>query len=339
MTHTPFEALMQKQLEAWNSNRVQDFMGAYHKTLTYLSEHIYEEIKSSEPHLTDHGRRHIENVQQNVVKLLPVPGKELESLTALEMYCLGMSILFHDAGNINTRTGHERNIGEIFDAARGTESRTRREKTLVLRTCAAHTGKSSVGSLDTLKDLAEEDQFEGESVRLRQLGAILRFADELAEGPQRTSDYRRIHNQYDANSRVYHDYASITHIHVDRGHERIAIVYEISVDKPPDNETQSEWLENLMTHILHRIIKLDQERRYARYYAPLLSPFKATQVSFNFHCGNELMDVNIEPIRLDDCTIPGTASLSLEEQFPEIALSTFVTKLIEDCPALTESRK
>ena len=49
-----------------------------------------------------------------------------------------------------------------------------------------------------LKELAETEQLEGRPVRLRELAAVLRFADELAEGPQRTSEFMQAEGLYES---------------------------------------------------------------------------------------------------------------------------------------------
>ena len=205
------------------------------------------------------------------------------------------------------------------------------KKTLVLRACAAHTGTASDGTGDTLRELAEVEQFEGKRVRLRQLAAILRFADELAEGPQRTSAYRLEKDDYACDSRVYQEYASITHVLIDRGNRRIVLAYEIPVDGDDDTGQREESLTLLLSHILHRIIKLDQERRYAVHYAPILSPFRATIASFNFHCGDGLLDFDLPQIRLDDLAIPGADAKSIEDDDPTYSPAELAPKLIALC--------
>jgi len=330
-------------------------MAAYNKALDYLSRNVYPEIKAAEPDLTDHGPRHIDNVQQNVLRLLGDSDDTPAAISGAEMYCLAMFTLFHDVGNIDGREGHHQNIGGVFDAARGTAPSVKREKTLVLRACAAHTGSAADGSLDTLKDLTEFEQFEGERVRFRELAAILRFADELAEGPQRTSEYRLQTGGYSDESQIYQEYASVTDILIDRGNNRISLAYEIPVDAdptpPPQPRTlgarlsrllsmarphsgstaRQSSLASLLAYIFTRIAKLDDERRYAVHYSPLLAPFKATLAAFNFHCGDRLLDYDLPLIRLDDLTVPGTARRSLADDNPAYAPDALASRLIALC--------
>ncbi|MCY4041241.1 MAG: hypothetical protein OXF72_08285 [Gammaproteobacteria bacterium] len=318
-------------------HKAQALMGAYDQTLSYLDDNIYAEIRAAEPDLTDHGLKHISNVQRNVLALLQNREGGLIDISGTELYCLAMATLFHDVGNIRGRIGHHKNIGQIYDKARGTGMTIRREKTLVIRACAAHTGKTRDGSRDTLRELSEHDDFEGKPVRLRQVAAILRFADELAEGPQRTSEYRLRRDGYAADARVYQEYASVTHIHIDRGNRRISLAYEIPVDDEEGPGQRQESLKELIAHILDRIVKLDQERRYAAHYAPVLSEFKATRASFTFHCGSGLLDFDLPDIVLDDLTIPGSDAEPIEKGDPIFSPEDLAARLIEQCRQAGES--
>ena len=336
MTDNRFETQLRAHLQKELPDRANALIGAYYTALDYLKSHVYEEIRAKEPNLTDHGPRHVANVQDNILRLLlefPLSSDDdmpLAPISAIEMYLLAMFILFHDVGNIRQRDGHQLNIGSVFDAARGLGYAVKREKTLVLRACAAHTGKNSEGSRDTLKGVSTTEQFEGNAVNLRQLAAILRFADELAEGPQRTSEYRLAHNDYDPKSRVHHEYAAGTYPFIDRGNQRISLAFEISVDADPnDPVSQQKSLKSLLSHILTRITKLDEERRYAVHYSPLLDPFKSTVASFNFHCGENLLDFYLPQIQLDDFTVPGTTNL--HKKLTGYSPAKLATDLIRRC--------
>lgn len=360
MTDSHFATHLRESLQMSFPSRATAFMAAYDKALDYLDRNVYPEIKAAEPNLTDHGPRHIDNIQDNILRLLGDSEEQRATLSGAEMYCLAMFTLFHDVGNVDQREDHHRNIGKVFDAARGTDPSVRREKTLVLRACAAHTGSASDGSPDTLKDLAEFEQFERTSIRFRELAAILRFADELAEGPQRTSEYRLQTGGYTDDSRVYQEYASVTDILIDRGNNRISLAYEIPVDPEPVAQQHpltlkalfSRWvhavrptsrsagrypsLTLLLDHIFGRIAKLDDERRYAVHYSPILAPFKATVASFNFHCGERLLDYDFPQIRLDDLAVPGTARRSFRDENPDYAADALAEKLIDLCQKTNE---
>ena len=145
------------------------------------------------------------------------------------MYCLGMLILFHDVGNVFGREDHRNKVAEVFDQIRGDEPSLLHEKTLIVRATRAHTGTAQDGSRDTLKEVDEDEHLEGRRIRLRELAAVLRFADELAEGPQRTSDFMQRMQLYEPKSKKFHEYASSTNILIDRRNGRIILTYEIPI--------------------------------------------------------------------------------------------------------------
>lgn len=331
MTDRTFRDALKERLEDELQDRAKELMAAYDDAQEKLEKEVYPEIRSSEPDLTDHGPPHIANVQRNVLDLLPNDNGTDVGLTGAEMYCLAMAILFHDVGNAARRTGHHRNIGAIFDFARNTHAATKREKTLVLRACAAHTGVAADGSSDTLADVPTTDHLHGKAVRLQEIAAILRFADELAEGPQRTSEYRRQQDQYERESRIYHEYASVTHILIDRDHQRILLAYEIPVDDYTRRKPGRPTLKQLLQYTLQRIAKLEQERRYAVHYSPILSPFRTTIASFTFHCDGELLDFDIPKIHLDGLTIPGEDSRPIQRDYPQYKPGPLARQLRDIC--------
>ena len=130
-------------------------------------------------------------------------------------------------------------------------------------------------------------------IKLRELASILRFADELSEGPQRTSHYLNSKSKIAEDAQIYHEYASITNIFVDKGNNRIAITYNIDY-------TSSERIEELLEFTYRRILKLDAERRYCKYYAPILDKLKKTDAQINFTINGDICDLDLPKIELGD---------------------------------------
>lgn len=311
---TRFEIHLKERLrEEFHDEKGGQIYSTYEVTRGKLVDDVYQQILRAEPNLSDHGPDHIANVLDNVLYLLSNSHEE-HRLSAIELYLLAMGVLFHDVGNLHGRLDHHKKIGEIYDLARGTHARVRREKVLVMRLAGAHTGVASDGTRDTLKEVAEIDHLEGAMVHLRSIGAILRFADELAEGPQRTSEFLRRAGLYAEDSKIYHEYASVTNVGIDRRNQRILLTYEINIDDDTlARDDCSTWLQNLLLFIYKRVVKLDQERRYTRFYSDVLLPFKATQITFNFHCKSTLLPIELQSLLLDDKVIPGEQSKGLQE--------------------------
>lgn len=286
------------------------FAAARDKVLSEIRQ-----IAAVEPNLSDHGPDHIANVFDNAFNLISAD-HTMHRLTAIDLYVLAMVILFHDTGNLLGRDGHELKIDGIFDWARGTAADTRREKTLVLTAVQSHTGMTPAGNRNTLVDVLLDDHMNGRQVQLRTIAALLRFADELAEGPQRTSDFFRTYIAVDQGSEIYHRYASCTHVSADRGNERIRLTFEIQIAEFASAEpgAQQIALTEFLDFVLKRITKLDEERRYARFYCPVLAPFNQTDVAINFYDGSALLPHTVR-FQLDDLVVPGEASTPLIDRF------------------------
>ena len=120
---------------------------------------------------------------------------------------------------------------------------------------------------------------------------------------------------YKPESRIFHKYASISDYCIERGDGRIAITYNIDVEKV-NNELRSSQdisLEELLKFSYLRILKLDQERRYCKHYCDLLSVFKETWVWFNFFYEGQQLELDIQPLVISDLIIPGEPAKPVEQ--------------------------
>ena len=278
--------------------------------------HEIKNIKGVEPQLSDHGPQHISNVFENVISLIS-SDQALHGLTARELYILGLVVLFHDVGNLFGREDHHHRIGEVYDWARGVDSNTRREKTLVLRAASAHTGVTRSGSKNTLAEVEQSDHFDGKPISLRTIAAILRLADELAEGPQRTTEFFRTTIGYEPTSQKFHQYAACTHVSADRASGRLRVTYEFQLDdfELPSNISRIKDLSEFLAFVLHRVSKLDDERRYTRFYCRLLDAFRQTDVAMNFYTGARPLEFGLN-FQLDDLVVPGQGASTLDARYP-----------------------
>ncbi len=295
-TETKIEQILEEKLRACYNKQDADFYySLFVDAKSYLCDNIYSQIPSKEPGLTDHTEKHIVNVLKNAWKLIS-DKEELEcDLNEIELLLLCVSILFHDVGNIHGRKDHNTKVADVYSAARGSKSsRCQQERILLLKIVKAHCGKSKKGDKDTLLDIQEFSHLFDKQIRVRELAAILRFADELAEGPQRTSLYMIEKGLIQEDSLLYHIYASITEVVVDKGDNRVILTYNI--DYPIKGFSLSE----LLKFVYMRILKMDMERRYCKYYAPTLSSLIRTEASINFIINGDPCDFDIPNICLED---------------------------------------
>lgn len=327
------DRLEAKLEEDCEPNLAKKLYTSYVQTKGELETQVFEAIVGSEPNLTDHGPRHVDNVLSNAVRLLPVRCG-LPDISGRELYCLGMSILFHDAGNIYDRTRHRDRVARVYDQIRGTKESLMRERTLIIRATRAHTGKARDGTTDTLKEVDNGEPFEGESVRLRDLAAVLRLADELAEGPHRTSEFKQREGLYDEDAVKYHEYASRTHVLIDRGSGRLVLKYEIDLDIGKGDSVVTV-LRRRLEFAYSRILKVNQERQYTRFYSDLLNAFTSTEASFNFHYSNELLDIDLKPLKLTDIVLPHDPQRTIDQVDQDYALEHPVPRVMDAVHSIT----
>lgn len=243
-----------------------------------------------------------------------------------------MTILFHDVGNFFKREYHNQNIQKIINDlfSQFFYGEFRRERNHIIAAGRAHTGKSSHGTSNTLGDISEQEHCGGERVKLRDIAAIVRLADELAEGPQRTCQYQLDLDNFTPESKIYHKYASCTHLMIDALNGRISITYEIDIGSDKENEIPQEKLDelhDLLEIIYKRIVKLDQERKYCAYYCDALKAITETRVSFNFTNHDQEIDYKIEPLILTDLTLPGDESKGVTDGRKDLEIDTILKGL------------
>lgn len=305
---TEIEMICEKQIK--KLRLADELWGGYLVARTKVFNELLPFIRQTEPFLSDHGPEHITNVFNNAFELL---GKDRcagndskRALDPTELYFLVLSILFHDVGNVFAREGHKSRLIEAYEFARGDDQSLLPERHILFKIVEAHGGLTPQGSPDTIGPLESNGVFRGKRVDSQRIAAILRLADELAEGPQRTSLFMQRHFQYPAESRVFHDYANICTVHIGREDSRLALVFH--VDIMPElwgPRFDPRRLRELLRFCYQRIVKLDLERKYNRHYCSMLTPFRRTEVSFHFHRRNSSLQLDLPKIVLDDLVLPG----------------------------------
>lgn len=305
-----------------------------------IDDNFFREIKINAPHLSDHSDRHIEDVQNRAFKL--IGNFDEQGLSAQDVYCLALMILFHDVGNIFGRDGHDsiQKIAEVYNFYKAPPQNHGEERRIVTFGASAHSGLSRVGCRDTLK-YVKKDSIKEDEVNLPELAAILRFADELAEGKHRTCSFLIEKGGYEKESQIFHEYAKITEIKIDRPLGRIGINYTINVSENfPNNESEMSTVKNLIYFSLYRAIKLDQERRYTKYYSSILQPFKYVTVLFKFEKDYTPLDLDIKPIIFEDkYPVPGIDFVKDIEQAKAEMLKSHPEFILENVISLLNTTK
>jgi len=252
----------------------------YNTVKEYFCTHLYKDIAKTEPDLTDHGEEHIKNVLQNAYSLI-----KDDNLNGIELYVLCMSILIHDIGNLDGRVGHEKKLRLYFSKSNFANIDNDHIK-LISLIASKHGGKDcdAIGS----GNLPINTTLDRVSIRSQKIAAIVRFADELAEGKQRSSTILLETQKLTSNSEIYHEYAQILkppHIFKDT----ITLEFIIDLDKI------KILLKELLPEIFKRIEKLNNERIYCSHYCKSIQNINKVTVSLKFY-----KDENFDEIEFSD---------------------------------------
>lgn len=295
-TPLPIEKFVEHQLKTKFQNSGVSGWAQYITLRDTLTTHVLPWIQSQEPTLTDHGLDHIANVMDNARQLLGLPSehgceedwKLPDAYTPQELLLLLYGCLTHDIGNLLGRDRHNQNISKVAELAGPAWTVLKVSDRKVIEAIGrAHTGKSPDGTKDTLEPLSKQPMhFGAQPIRAGELGALLRFADELAEGPQRTSAALIAANLIPEGSKLYHQYAEIVTHQIDYGGGRILLTFEIDINNssyPSDLLGKRDLIKSLIRMSYDRASKLNSERQYARHYSSALSHFRETWISLTFN--------------------------------------------------------
>jgi hypothetical protein len=280
--------------------------------------------------------RFILDTNDNVYTLLD---KYLEEITSEVLYFLCLSSLFHDAGLIYGRENHQKNISDIYTKIRGSDNLLEfaNEKLIVTKTVEAHTGHAPDNTNDTINYLGESMGY-SEMINTKEIAAIIKFADELAEGGQRTSDFFINRKMYKRKSRIYHIYSNVYRSVISPQNNRLEIAYNIILNLNDSNELiidKDIELKYFLQFVYLKLIKIDDERKYCRYYCSWLESMKEISVIFNFWYNDERLECRLSPIIFSDKIVPGETKRIFEKSFPEYAYSNINNILIKQISNLS----
>lgn len=337
------EKHVERQLECKLADEGKKLWARYVTTRNEFIDEVLPWIAEKCPGLTDHGQTHIEDVIDNGGLLIGLSNEHdddanadcIHGFSPYEMFILLCGLLLHDVGNIYGRKKHNLKIGDVWSKMVSWNLWPERERQLVISVGRAHAGKSLDGQPeDTIRSLDVHPQyFMKLPINLAPIAAVVRFADELAEGPQRTSRFLVENNLIAEGSQLYHQYAQIAHIAIDRVKGRIALSFTVSLDNPSYPEHPIELEEHLCVLLkmaYSRAAKMNYERQYARHYASILTPFRETSVILRIFNNGTLLGPSLPPILLTDFCNSSEDYRLVEKVNTEYTIEKLIKSIIGD---------
>ncbi|MDR3176805.1 MAG: hypothetical protein LBU06_09795 [Desulfovibrio sp.] len=243
-------------------------------------------INSRNPNFTDHGECHILDVQKTIYSMIETC---IDKLTALELYILCFASYFHDWGNIISRQEHRDYAYHFYNGIFSNPQRDKQESSIINKLVWSHTGTSSSGNKDTLKDVSEKMSLYGNYVNARRLAAILRFADELAESPKRTDSFYVSNTRLNKDSLCHHLYSNCVDISCKTMEGRILIDLHVGFSIQHKEyyavfvgTGKKVNLSRFIDCLEKKLRKADEERKYTNYYLKDFLHFSEISANIKF---------------------------------------------------------
>ncbi|MEZ8825179.1 hypothetical protein AB6E04_12500 [Vibrio amylolyticus] len=340
------------KLEAESTNQFpqgkNDYFKRYWGIKSYLAEMVYPYVAAGTSAedggiYTDHSLDHFNAVIRNAGELLGL-GKDSDisktkiNIKPYEVFITLVSILLHDAGNINGRRNHEKQALKIFKGMGIALCPDAFEAMFIANIARAHGGKvnvNGVDSKDTIESLklGDKESYASIPYRPKLIAALVRFADEISEDRSRSARFLLQVGNLPPQSEVFHYYAdSISSVDVDLPDRSITIKFEMLKEKlvrtyGKDNGEGGYDNVYLIDEINSRLEKMFRELHYCKKYMYELSHIHKIKVKIIIYDedGTQLDESN--NFLLEDLGYPNE-SFSFKDTHPEWRGKLICDKLI-----------
>jgi len=269
----------------------ESYLKKYYLIKEYLVKNYYPYIQAKCPFYTDHGEAHIDGVIWASSQLLQRTISNSELLTTFDIYLLLTSIIWHDAGMVSKRQGHETEVRRLLDGVAEIAFEDITEKRLVEEIIGAHTGRG------TIQRLRQEEQYGRFIVYPRALASILRFGDEISEDFSRVSQPLLKKGAVPADHQIFWHYAaSVKASHPDPIRERVIITIQIDRNDAvqsfllPQKSPNPPLNRTLIEYVIERIEKIALERAYCAAHFSRHASIQSIEVRLSLVDGTTRVD-------------------------------------------------
>lgn len=249
---------------------------SYQLMKQYLNKNYYDWIQSNLPYFTDHGRGHIESVIHCASQLFSNVVRKKDDLSSFDMFLVLSSIIWHDAGMVSKRSGHQELLAHTMKDIRELAFSHPSAFRLVDSIVKSHTGNEGL----QIPDQGYKYTFapgKDYDVYPQALAGVLRFADEISENRTRVSlPLLRSGKVPEENLIFWHYAASISSSTIEPSRKRAVINFEIQSDVLFKRFPSKEFFDHcdinrsitLIEYIVCRVEKANNERIYCgRHFA------------------------------------------------------------------------
>lgn len=252
----------------------KDLYSRFTTIADYLNQNVHPHVNvAADAHdggtLTDHGPDHVATVISRASELIDTSTLDLDPY---EVYMLLIAIHLHDVGNIFGRDSHEVNGQEVAKKVGSLMADDRVEILTIQKIAAAHGGHVD-GDKDVIVRLAVSEPVNRVPIRMRQLAALLRIADELADDHARAAGFLLKLSKVDPSSEIYHKYADTLHsVMIKPEGGVIELHFVLTLDDACRKFGKGTAHVYLLDEIFNRTLKMHCERIYCmRFLKPQIT--------------------------------------------------------------------
>lgn len=274
---------IEKELKKRSSSRFLKYQTLKHELLNH--EYIF--TLHAFPGGNDHGPAHIKRVLEYLDKLLQ---DHVSALSELELFLLLCSVLLHDQGLLEGRSGHSRASQRLLNLPEYSAHFEPFEMRFIGKIVAVHSAHESIEK--EFKGWDEKEGAGGDTVRLSYLAALLRLADELDEDLRRAK--HRIFNKIllpDDSVIYWLINMSILAVRPLPKSKCIRVTVEYSSTETDELYVyKTNQRVNVLAAIFRKMQKLNRERQYCLQFMDDGPRFRKVQLKFRDHESGEFID-------------------------------------------------
>ena len=284
----------------------EDLWSRYGSMKKHLETEYYRWVQANCPYYTDHGEQHIRSVIECASLLLKEQLHESRSdeLSSVDIFLLLSSILWHDVGNVLSRSKHHELVAELTKKVKSLGFPNPDLQRLVNEISLAHKGPNGLAKVRSHEDLSTNHK--NYSVYPSAIASLLRFADEISENQARIS--HAIKDKVPDDNKIYWEYASCVSASIPVPSQQVV---RLTVNMPLEKATLPFLCNDyphrfpsgeitLVEYILCRIEKMNNERAYCMSALSRYVTVKELEVRFTLMRDNARIDQYEETVVFGD---------------------------------------
>jgi hypothetical protein len=270
--HIEYDLAKELIKRAKDNANAKGYYHRYEAMKDYLVANYYKYIQAKCPFFTDHGEAHVNGVIWAASQLIGKNTKVKNLVSDFDLYLLLTAIIWHDAGMVVKRKGHEVVVQELIKEISKLAFQDVEERRIVEEIIAAHTGTGG------FLRMSPQVPYLHYHVYPRALAAVLRLADEMSEDSSRISSELLERGEVPIDHRIYWYYAkSIKASHPEPLRERLVIEAKLNCNEAVMEFPATDGSNAKITLIEYVLSRFDKIVAECAFCAPQFARYASIQ--------------------------------------------------------------